>query len=118
MASQFVHDNLWEDLLKIDILGAKGCRFAPPRCNLLLEVTDRWLSDKDVLLGIQRFMPDGFGVEHFMADIMNVPTEHVLPETDQLIWDVNTTIPPTGQQVCPSGCLHPSQRWTNHPSVV
>ena len=83
----------------MDILGSLGCRFAPPRCNLLLEITNRWLGEDDLILEIQRYRPEGFGADHFLVDIMEIPKEAILPETDLLIWDVNVALPPMGQQL-------------------
>ena len=99
MAFQFMSDHLKEDLISIDILGSKGCRFAPPRCNLLLGITNRWLGEDDLVLEIQRFSPEGLGADNFMADIMEIPKEETLPETDLLIWDVNLALPPMGSQL-------------------
>ena len=96
MALQFVNENLREDINKIDILGAKGCRYAPPRCNLLLEVKERILFEDELILGIQRYSPAGFGAEYFLIDLMEIPTEEIIPGRDQLIWDINGTIPPLG----------------------
>jgi len=99
MAYQFLSDNLKDDLLKVDILGAKGCQFAPSRCNLLIEVTDRWFNENDMVLEIQRHSPEGFGFDYFMIDILEIPTSTVISGKDQMIWDVNTTIPPSGQLI-------------------
>ena len=83
----------------MDILGAKGSRFAPNRCNLLLEVDDRSLTEEDLVLNIRRFRPEGFGVECFMADVLEIPMEAPIPGSDLLIWDINATLPPTGQRL-------------------
>ena len=99
MAYSFFQDNLQEDLEHMDILGAKGSRFAPNRCNLLLEVDDRSLTEEDLVLNIRRFRPEGFGVECFMADVLEIPMEAPIPGSDLLIWDINATLPPTGQRL-------------------
>ena len=99
MASKFISDNLLEDLLKIDILGSKGSRFAPPCCHLLLEINNRWLSEDDLLLEIQTYRPDGFGIDLFMLDVMEIPKEEIICETDQLLWNVNLALPPRGTQL-------------------
>ena len=99
MASKFISDNLLEDLLKIDILGSKGSRFALPRCHLLLEINNRWLSEDDLLLEIQTYRPDGFGIDLFMLDVMEIPKEEIICETDQLLWNVNLALPPRGTQL-------------------
>ena len=99
MAYKFIEEHLADDIRTIDILGATGCRFANERCNLLLEVAYRSFSEDDLILGVQRFRPAGFGADHFMVDIMEIPTEVPLPEQDQLIWDASTTIPPLGYKV-------------------
>ena len=99
MAQQFLKDNLLEDILAIDILGSKGCKFAMTRCNLLLEVRDRMFTEDDLVLQVQRFQPEGFGADLFLADLLTIPQQECINERDLLIWDVCQTIPPTGQLV-------------------
>ena len=99
MAYRFLCDNLIEDIQKIDILGSKGCKVATERCNLLLEIQERRFSQDDLVLQVQRFQPEGFGVDYFLADLLEIPMEERIQECDQLIWDVNLTIPPLGQLI-------------------
>ena len=99
MAFRFVSQHLLEDLLKIDIPGASGSIFAPSRCNLRMEISNRWFSEDDLVLEIQCYSPEGFGVEGFLNDSMIIPTEHMTQGTERMIWDVQKCMPPLRKQV-------------------
>lgn len=56
-------------------------------------------TEDDLVLQVQRFQPEGFGADLFLADLLTIPQQECINDRDLLIWDVCQTIPPTGQLV-------------------
>lgn len=84
-------------LVHCDTLGSEGSAVFPRRANLLVEVKERHFSEEEIALKIQRVIPEGWGLDHFMRDHLNVPADHWLEETEWLVWNVQAAMPPFGQ---------------------
>ena len=96
MASEYF-DLISPELSSFDVLGAHGCDIPTPRCNLLVEIGHLNFDDTAIWLGFNQFTPEGSGIGNFFRDRMVVPGDDILNENQQLIWDVQQSLPP--QQV-------------------
>ena len=52
------------ELSTFDVLGANGCNFLTPRCNLLVEFQQILLDDDTIKMWFDQFSPEGFGIGH------------------------------------------------------
>ena len=52
------------ELSSFDVLGANGCNFLTPRCNLLVEFQLILLDDDTFKMWFDQFSPEGFGIGH------------------------------------------------------
>ena len=97
MASDVLTDFLVPFLVHSDTLGSIGSLAFPRRANLLVQVTERHFHEDEIALKIHRKVPEGWGIEQFFHDHMDMPKDVWLPETEWLIWDAQVSLPPLHQ---------------------
>lgn len=94
----------WKDiieplLVQYDVLGATGCHFGGPSNSILVNVEERRLFDDHIELTIQQFSPEGWGLDHYPKDHLNIPSDGIINESMVLLWDVQKTPPDMGTPV-------------------
>ena len=92
-------DILQPHLASHDVLGSVGCGLPSPRCNLLVEMTDRMFDDNHLKFRINQYSPEGFGIGCFNRDFLSIPGDEVLNEDILLLWDVQLGIPPLFEKI-------------------
>ena len=94
MAFNPLWDTLEPFLVAVDTLGSVGSLPFPRRSNLLVSVTQRDFSEDQIALHIQRVVPEGFGIDQFFFDHLNIPKDEQLPESELLLWNAQRSPPP------------------------
>ena len=92
-------DMISPDILQHDVLGALGCIYLPKRANLLCEIKARSFTEDDLVLQIQRYVPEGLGAELYDSEILTIPSDALLADVEHMLWDINQTIPPLATPV-------------------
>ncbi len=81
-------------LKDFDILGARGCQTFPQRANLLVDVVETQLLEDKILLHCHQFFPEGYGIEAFHHDFINIPSDKFADNQLTILWDVRSSPPP------------------------
>ena len=97
--SSEIYEKIHSDILQFDVLGARGCGLPTPRCNLLIQVTEKRFSEDFLELVFDQFTPEGFGIEQFWRDVLTVPGDDLLNDNMTLIWDMQVASPPSNQKI-------------------
>ena len=82
-----------------DVLGCKGCRWPSPQHSILVVPQYRKFDDINLALVVDRFEPEGFGIDEFGKDHLSIPTDTLVHSQETILWDVNQTLPPLGQKI-------------------
>eukprot|EP00438_Fugacium_kawagutii_P010390 Skav220390 [mRNA] locus=scaffold639:176082:181550:- [translate_table: standard] len=79
-------------LAQYDIQGTVGATLFPDESTILGRVISRKLHEDRIILTIEQFSPEGWGVECFSQDIFSVPQDVVL-QTQTMQWDKSQQLP-------------------------
>ena len=87
-------DKLLPDLINHDVSGSYGCGVPSSRSNLLVNFTYRIFDDESIWLMFDQYTPEGYGVESFHKDSLEVPGDEILNPNQMLLWDLQQSLPP------------------------
>ena len=82
-----------EILLQYDILGSAGCHFGHSKHSLLVSIQDWFLFEDSIMVKFDQMTPEGWGLERFPHDFVDIPGDSKLNEALTLLWDIQQPLP-------------------------
>eukprot|EP00438_Fugacium_kawagutii_P017506 Skav206894 [mRNA] locus=scaffold2387:153648:159125:+ [translate_table: standard] len=79
-------------LAQYDIQGTVGATLFPDESTILGRVISREFHEDRIVLTLEQFSPEGWGIECFSQDILSVPQDVVL-QTQMMLWDKSQQLP-------------------------
>ena len=86
-------DEIGDLLGHYDILGATGCHFGHSHKSLLVNIQDWELCDSHLTIHFDQLTPEGWGLEYYPQDVIEIPRDGPLNQSMVLLWDIQQAPP-------------------------